>query len=356
MALAICAAVCSIVAAAGPAVAHPANWIVAKVEVRRDATFAADVLLYREVVPDGFGARSPTVEIAGLPADPDLRQESLGLLEAVAVCFDGAPAPAGAEWVAHEKQAEQIRLRLTGRVPEGARSVYVTNSLAGPWSASVRHEGDETAVLALLDPGERMEPVDLRAEFVPKPAAQTIAEFVGHGITHIVPYGADHMLFVLGLFLLAARLKPLLLQVTAFTLAHTVTLALSTTGTLRLPSSVVEPLIAASIAYVAVENLCVQRVRATRVLLVFAFGLLHGMGFAGALADLGLPPGNRTLALVSFNVGVELGQLAVLVAAWIVLGLPFREKPWYRARVVVPCSVAIAAVGLYWAVARALGI
>jgi hypothetical protein len=178
---------------------------------------------------------------------------------------------------------------------------------------------------------------------------------VGHGFTHILPLGADHVLFVLGLFLLSTRLRPLLTQVTAFTAAHTVTLGLSIAGILRLSSSVVEPLIAASIVYVAVENLCREKVGPARLALVFSFGLLHGMGFAGALADLGLPPGRRALALVSFNVGVELGQLAVLAAAWLAVGWPFRERPWYRARVVVPSSVAIAAVGLWWAVTRVLG-
>lgn len=348
-------AVLACFAAAETAGAHPSHWVVANVEVRRDATFVVDVLFERGYVPDRFGQDSPEVEIAGLPADRDLRLESFGLVEALAICFDGVPAPTRAEWVRPEK-IEEIRLRLSGSVPAGARSITVTNRVRGPWATSVRHEGDESAVLSMLDPGEAMEPVDLHAGFVPKPAAQTAAEFVGHGITHIVPHGLDHMLFVLGLFLLSARIKPLLTQVTAFTVAHTVTLALSTTGTIRLPSSVVEPLIAASIAYVAVENICLSRVRATRLLLVFAFGLLHGMGFAGALADLGLPPGNRALALVSFNVGVELGQLSVLTVAWLVIGLPFREKPWYRARVVVPLSAAIAAVGLYWAVTRAFGL
>ena len=119
-----------------------------------------------------------------------------------------------------------------------------------------------------------------------------------------------------------------------------------------MPSSVVEPLIAASIVYVAVENIWTKELHASRVLLVFGFGLLHGLGFAGVLAELGLPSGGKALALVAFNIGVELGQLSVLVGAWLLLGLPFRHKVWYRARIVIPLSFAIAAIGLYWVVTR----
>ena len=340
--------------APGGASAHPAHWLVANVEIRRDATFVADLLLDREFVPKHFGEKSPEVEIAGLPAARDLRLESWGLLAAFAVLFDGTPVTTAAEWVAPRKE-EELHLRLAGAVPEGARALVLTNRMKGPWAVSVRHEGEEGVPITMLDPGQPMAPVELRSGFVPKSTVATAAEFVGLGFTHILPRGIDHMLFVLGLFLLSTRLKPLLTQVTAFTLAHTVTLGLSVAGVFRLSSSVVEPLIAASIAYVAIENVCTQKVRVGRVLLVFVFGLLHGMGFAGALTALGLPPAQKALALVSFNVGVELGQLSVLVAAWLAIGLPFRAKPWYRARVVVPMSLAIAAIGLFWVVTRLIG-
>ena len=138
---------------------------------------------------------------------------------------------------------------------------------------------------------------------------------------------------------------------TAFTAAHTLTLALTIYGVFSLPPSVVEPLIALSIAYVAVENLLTSELQPSRVVLVFAFGLLHGMGFAGVLADLGLPRSEFVTALLTFNVGVEAGQLAVIAAACaVVLGV--RDRPWYRPRVVVPLSLAIAGVGLFWTVER----
>ena len=174
------------------------------------------------------------------------------------------------------------------------------------------------------------------------------------GYTHILPKGTDHILFVLGIFLLSTRLKPVLLQVTAFTVAHTITLALTIYGVVSLARSVVEPLIALSIVYVAVENITTTELKPWRVALVFTFGLLHGMGFAGVLTELGLPRSEFLPALLSFNVGVEAGQLTVIGIALVLFGLPFREKPWYRSRVVVPASIAIAAVGFYWAVQRVL--
>ena len=160
-----------------------------------------------------------------------------------------------------------------------------------------------------------------------------------------------HVLFVLGLFLLSPRLRPLLWQVTAFTVAHSITLALSLYGVVSLPASIVEPLIALSIAFVAVENICSTRLRAWRVGVVFLFGLVHGMGFAGALKDAGLPRGRYALALVGFNVGVELGQLTVIAAALAVVGW-WRRRDWYRRVIVVPASSAIAAIAVCWTIVR----
>jgi hydrogenase/urease accessory protein HupE len=180
------------------------------------------------------------------------------------------------------------------------------------------------------------------------------AEYVALGFTHILPGGLDHILFVLGIFLLAQRARPVLAQVTAFTLAHSITLGLAMYGVLSLPSRIVEPLIALSIVYVAVENVLRPRLTPWRVAVVFCFGLLHGLGFAGALRELGLPRSQFLLALVTFNVGVELGQLAVLAAAFVLVASWARHEQWYRSRVVVPASLAIAAVGLWWTLERTM--
>ena len=138
---------------------------------------------------------------------------------------------------------------------------------------------------------------------------------------------------------------------TAFTIAHSITLALTMYGIVSLPSRVVEPLIALSIAYVAIENLVTSELKPWRLALVFVFGLLHGMGFAGVLSDLGLPRGEFLTALLSFNLGVEAGQLTVIAIAALCV-VWYRHRPWYHRRVVVPASLAIAAIGVYWTVTR----
>lgn len=187
-----------------------------------------------------------------------------------------------------------------------------------------------------------------------QPLTHTIRQFLVLGFTHILPEGVDHILFVLALALLAPRLAPLVTQVTAFTLAHSLTLALAMLNIVRLPGRVVEPLIALSIAIVALENLFRRGVTPTRWLLVFGFGLIHGLGFAGVLTELGVPEGRFLPALIGFNLGVELGQLGVLALAGLVI-VPLRTRRWYHGRVVVPASVAMAVVGLFWAVERVLG-
>lgn len=180
---------------------------------------------------------------------------------------------------------------------------------------------------------------------------RTISQFLVLGFTHILPHGLDHILFVLGLFLLTPRFRPLLGQVTAFTLAHSLTLALAMLGLVRLPAAIVEPLIALSISFVAVENILRPEAPPGRRLFVFAFGLVHGLGFAAVLTDLGVPEGRLLPALVSFNLGVEAGQLTVIGLAGLVV-LPLRHRGLYRRWVAVPASLMIALVGALWAVQR----
>ena len=256
---------------------------------------------------------------------------------------------------------------------------------------------------------------------------ETFIDYIPVGFDHIVPKGLDHILFVLGLFFLAARMRPLLLQVSLFTVAHTITLALAALGyTSSLEDyfsenlgvefiDIVEPLIALSIAYVAIENIFMKGISPWRPFVIFVFGLLHGLGFASVLAEFGLPESTFVPALIGFNVGVEVGQLAVIAVMFLcvwqalrvdrganevnqgfaiyavlliaalalaalnpaVLVVALENPVWlfavplagvfvlsiasiqmrdqqeaYRRIVAVPCSVAIAAVGLYWFVER----
>jgi hypothetical protein len=172
------------------------------------------------------------------------------------------------------------------------------------------------------------------------------------GYQHILPLGFDHILFVLSLFLLSPKLKPVLWQATAFTVAHSVTLGLAMYNIIRVPAAIVEPLITLSIMYVALENIFSPRLKTSRIGVVFLFGLVHGLGFAGALSGLGLPQNAYLLSLVMFNVGVELGQLTVILLAFFLLAKWFGQKPFYRNVIVIPLSAFIALVAAVWTVQR----
>jgi hypothetical protein len=184
-----------------------------------------------------------------------------------------------------------------------------------------------------------------------RPWWATAGLYLRLGFEHILPKGLDHILFVLALFFASTRLKPLLIQISVFTLAHTMTLGLAAAGWVSAPTAVVEPLIAASIAFVAIENLIAREMTPWRPLVVFGFGLFHGLGFASVLIDLGLPEDQFLTALVGFNVGVELGQISVVLAAWWLLRWWF-GRSWYRSRIEMPASFLIAVTGLWWAVQR----
>ena len=360
-----CAAAGALFLAAGAHIsAHELGTLRTFVTFHRDGTFVVELMVDREHLPPGFGApgAGPTPHIEG--RTPAREREIGGILSeacrGVRPAFDGRPAAyrislalTPGETDAAVAAASELRLLLQGTIPPGARTFTWSNAVPlGTYMLTLESEGQENVERQWLENGKESTPFALAASIVPPTRAQVIRTYLALGYTHILPKGTDHILFVLGIFLLSTRLKPVLLQVTAFTVAHTITLALTIYGVVSLSRSIVEPLIALSIVYVAIENLTTSELKPWRIALVFAFGLLHGMGFAGVLSQLGLPRSEFLPALISFNVGVEAGQLTVIGIALLVFGLPFREKPWYRSRIVVPASVAIAAVGFYWAVQR----
>lgn len=242
---------------------------------------------------------------------------------------------------------------LRGQLPPGARSIrWYYGMVADPYPFTI----------TLADGSSRTEWVQgdawstalpLGGPFARPPITARLGEYLALGYTHILPKGLDHILFVIGLFLLSARLRPVLVQVTTFTVAHSMTLGLALYGVVSLPATIVEPLIALSIVYVAVENLRTRTLTPWRIGLVFLFGLLHGLGFAGVLTGLQLPRADFALGLLGFNLGVEAGQLTVIAGVALLVGR-WRDRPWYHPRLVVPASLAIAAVGLYWTITRLL--
>ena len=182
-------------------------------------------------------------------------------------------------------------------------------------------------------------------------AASTFVSYLGLGVEHIL-LGFDHVLFVIALILRGGRLLSLIAIVTAFTVAHSITLALSVLGLVTLPSQIVEPVIALSIAYVAFENLTTKSMVSRRWAVSFLFGLVHGFGFAGALAEVGLPASGLAAALVGFNIGVEAGQ-ALIVSLLLPLLIWLQRFPW-EPRLIKISSTAIMAVGLALLTERAL--
>ena len=181
---------------------------------------------------------------------------------------------------------------------------------------------------------------------------ETAALYLKLGYQHILPLGLDHILFVLSLFLLSPKLKPIIFQSTAFTVAHTITLGLAMYHVITPPAKIVEPLISFSIMLVAFENIFSPRLRTTRIGLVFLFGLIHGLGFASSLGQLGLPQHAYLSSLVMFNIGVELGQLTVILVAFFLVGKWFGQKSFYRRVVVVPLSLLIIVIAGYWTIER----
>lgn len=256
-------------------------------------------------------------------------------------------------------------LELVAQLPAGADAVTV-NWPVGGGAIVLRQQGVDAPFTGYLNGGESSAAIALAGGSA-QGGWQAFAEYIPVGFDHILPKGLDHILFVLGLFFLSTRWAPLLWQVSAFTLAHTVTLALGALGWVNVPGSIVEPLIAASIVYVAVENLFQRRLTRSRPFIIFGFGLLHGLGFASVLGEFGLPESQFIPALIGFNVGVELGQLTVIAMAALLLLLcaklaavsdlneeeaPVARYPVMFRAVSIPGSLLIAIVGIYWCVER----
>ena len=245
-----------------------------------------------------------------------------------------------------------LTARFSGMIPIGSNEMTFGASRAFKVvHLTILDEPAGKAVRSPLGVGEDSAPYNLK-ENVSSVGQRVVAyRYLLLGFEHILPEGLDHILFVLGLFLLSNSLHVLIWQVTAFTLAHSITLALSSYNLVSLPSGPVESLIALSITYVAVENILTTKLKPWRPTVVFCFGLLHGLGFAQVLGQLGLPREHSLTALMTFNFGVELGQISVLILAFLVVGW-FRDKDWYRWAVVLPGSVMICLIGLYWTIER----
>jgi hypothetical protein len=256
---------------------------------------------------------------------------------------------------------------MIAQLPAGVTEVQVAWP-SGAGDLVLRQQGVDEPYTGLIAGGGTSDPIAL-AGGDEATGWQAFGTYIPVGFDHILPKGLDHILFVLGLFLLSTHLGPLLWQISAFTLAHTMTLALGALGLVSVPGSIVEPLIAASIVYVAVENIFARGLTRWRPVVVFGFGLLHGLGFASVLGEFGLPEAQFIPALIGFNVGVELGQLTVIAMAALILWLGCRAASAARLTGVeelvaeypvmfrawsVTGSLIIAGIAIYWVIERTL--
>jgi hydrogenase/urease accessory protein HupE len=353
-----------LVVALAPIVAHEAERTKVTLNLSADGSFTVDVAndpMWLLLRLETFAGGSVPANMTAAERDARLAELTSVFADRIVLFVDAHEvratrveyaAPVGDQGPGIGDQGNTLaRFRLTGTMPRDATRLRFLYGLVGDRYPLEIRQPDGSSAIEWIEGTNWSGVIDLSRSFARPTRLDIARQYLWLGYTHILPKGLDHILFVLGIFLLSPRLRPMLLQVTAFTIAHSITLGLSIYGLVSLPSRIVEPLIALSIAYVAIENLITRELKPWRLALVFMFGLLHGLGFAGVLRDLGLPRGEFLTALLTFNLGVEGGQLTIIAAAWLATIL-FVKRPWYRERVVIPVSLAIAATGLYWMVAR----
>ncbi len=284
------------------------------------------------------------------------------LAEQIFIENGGAKLSLLLEKIEVEQEIDTAQIRQT-KIRFKAAAIDILQPVTFSWAPSLgslivrQATGDspsarDTLYAVYLSPGERSDGVNLTGA-TQISFADIIYRYLHSGFVHIIPLGLDHILFVLGLFLFSLSGRVLFYQISLFTLAHTLTLALSSLGIVRISAQIVEPLIALSIAYVAIETIWAKgRFNLQRALLIIGFGLLHGMGFASVLADFGLPDAQFIPALISFNIGVEIGQLAIIAPLYILMRWLRPPARFYRMIVQIPASVVIASIGLYWTAER----
>ncbi len=347
-----------------------------EISVKTDGTFSIELRASIEALLTGINSRykntkeSPNAEAYDklrVMQSEQLRQAFADFekefLEQVSIYFDGEKTPFKITRVdipepGYTKVPRISTIIVEGEVPLTAKSLtWYYPARFGDNAVRVRqvdevNEKWHWSAWQWLRNDQKSDPFSLTEVFTQPSVLEIIQVYLVSGIEHILPKGLDHILFILGIFLLSIHLRPLLWQVTMFTIAHTITLGLSMNGIINLPANIVEPLIALSIAFIGLENIWSPALHRSRLFIVFGFGLLHGMGFASVLSDFGMPENDFATALISFNVGVEIAQLTIIAVAWLIFGFGVRRHldndQQYRKWVVIPGSAIIAVIGLYW--------
>ena len=350
--------------------AHEIRPAVVDMSITEQATYQISIRLNLEAIIAGIGpAHDDTSESVNADRYKALRQLSKADLEQAFIKFQAAfleNIRLSSQQALLHPAVTEVQIPETGDVTLARDSViilagqfpYGTTAFKWQWTesfgASALRVSTHLATdiyTAYLQPGDITEAIPITG-IVEYSTWKAFTNYVVVGFEHIIPKGLDHILFVIGLFLLSMKLRPLIWQITSFTVAHSITLALGILGLVQIPASIVEPLIALSIVYVCIENMLSDKLHAWRPIIVFSFGLLHGLGFATVLTEIGLSSTHFIAGLVAFNVGIELGQLSVIALCFVAVGAWFSHKDWYRARISIPASAIIAMVGAYWFIER----
>ena len=211
---------------------------------------------------------------------------------------------------------------------------------------------EEELVTEYLQSGTESDPIFFRENNIRSMFASFVKFFV-LGIQHIIPKGLDHILFIFGLFLFSSSLNKLIKQITIFTIAHSITLIFVSLSLIKINPQIVEPIIALSIVYVGLENIFKKYIKEyMRYIIILFFGLLHGLGFALVLSDIGYRSSKLFLNLISFNIGIEVAQISIILFLYLIIAIKFAKNKYYRIAFQIPSSILIASIGFYWFIER----
>lgn len=341
----------AVVGSAAPLMAHPAPFSYLDVRIAHEAIDVAVVAHVLDVANELGVAEAELIDPAGLAPHASAIAALIG--ERLRLVVDGRSAGAG-EWTAPEVVPERHGLRLRVRYGlSGPPGVVAVSAYMFPYDPIHQtfvnvYEHDALVSQAILSFDRQT------LEHYAGTRQGTLAvirSFAASGVHHIL-IGPDHLLFLFGLLLLGGSLRRLILVVSAFTVAHSVTLSLAALNLLSPPASIVEPAIALSIVYVGADNLTVRDGRDMRVWIAFGFGLIHGFGFASVLREMDLPARALGWSLFSFNLGVEIGQVVVVVAVASVLAAIRARSEIAGRRLAVGGSVLVIAAGTFWFIER----
>jgi hydrogenase/urease accessory protein HupE len=338
-------------ALAGAAFAHPVPFSYLDVQLQRSSI---DVSLVAHIFDVAHDLQVTPAERLLEPSLVAEREGALRMLMAPRLELSADGRVLTPEWGATEvlRDRQSIRLHLRYATASPAGSVAV-NTVMFPYDPMHQtfvnlYEGDTLRSQMILD--ARHPHLEYFAGSRQGVAA-VVRKFVPAGIHHIL-IGPDHLLFLVGLLLLGGTIRQLLLVVTSFTLAHSITLSLAALNIVTPPARLIEPAIALSIVYVGADNILAQGGRDVRGWIAFTFGFIHGFGFANVLREMDLPARALGWSLFSFNVGVEIGQLFVVVLVAAAFAMLRQRSEWSRRHLAFAGSIVVIAAGTFWFVQR----